>query len=211
MISPTAESLITFCLLDSSTNCHKTSTASSAALKHKQNIMSSFKLLFTSGLLCGSNSSVILAILYLFSFSSAAEMDRWQMETTTALLLSCGISTTGILPAHTYPVFPNAYSGTDTLFSTFLGGKTTQKWLMWGWYYNMGVAHMHASPFPGFFRTRVWQEAINHHHSLPSASHRRTEPAWSINTPQKQTLMSNWQTRWHILMLIYDARALFLT
>lgn len=86
MISPTAESLITFCLLDSSTNCHKTSTASSAALKHKQNITSSLKLLFTCGLLCASNSSVILAILYLFFFLLLL---RWIGGKWKLPLLSC--------------------------------------------------------------------------------------------------------------------------
>lgn len=33
-------------------------------------------------------------------------------------------------------------------------------------------------------------------------------PAWSINTPKNQTLMSNWQIRRHVLMLIYDSLSL---
>ena len=81
--------------------------------------MSSLKLLFTSGLL-RSNSFVIIVIsvstAFLYLFFSPAEMDSWQMENTSALLLSCGISATGMLPAYPSDVFPSAYSGTDISF-----------------------------------------------------------------------------------------------
>lgn len=189
VIPPTAESLITFCLLGSSTKCHKMSTASSAVLKQKQNIMSSLKLLFTSGLLCCSNSSgfffffflvhsVFIAFFFFFfcwdgfvangKYHCSPELQHWNI---TCLNLSS--------------VFPNAYSGKDALFLTFLVEKLHRNGLFLD-DSTIWVLCIFTPLHFQIFSTPVWQEGINHRHSLPPASHHHC-----ADQPDQSTLPKN--------------------
>lgn len=164
-------------------------TTSSATLKQKQNIMNSLKLLFTTRLLCCSNSAFILvseAFLYLFLFLSRT-CGKWKMP------LSCGSNAAGILPA-SFPVC-NILRHRHILVridckiqrnALFLGDVTSCRYflptcLMRG--------HLSPSLIAICIRPPHWA-------------------AWSINTPKKQTLMSNCQIRWHVLMLIYGCLSL---
>lgn len=117
--------------------------------------MSSLKLLFTSGLLCCSNSSVILEsapfLYFFFFFCRVGSVANGKYRCSPAELRHfCHWNITCL---HTSSVFPNAFSGTDTLILTFLVDKLQRNGSISGWYYDVGGVHIHASPFPNIFCT----------------------------------------------------------